>query len=153
MNNMKNFERLYRDYVIKYNKEIAKADAKNEPVFDREMLTKLEFQTMFAATQNDMAKMGRTVTDKKTIDALVDRSIYSRSLAQGIELKKAAARRGIEMTVHEARVWGGLEEIDGAPANVSQFFNDIKITRNNLKAQGLSNSEIAKFIAIEFFGS
>lgn len=150
---MKNFDRLYKDYLIAFEKATNKAKMKNEPIFDSEPFNKTEFRAMYTAASNDMTEIGRTVTDKKVINFLTERQVYSRTLKQGIEIKKAAARRGIELTVHEARVWGGLDNINGAPVGVAQFWNDIRLTEENLKAQGYSNQKIAEYIAIEFFGS
>lgn len=150
---MKNFNNLYKDYLIKFEKQKEKALLRGDPIFDAEALNKVEFEAMFKAAQNDMRNEGRTITDKKTTDFLIDRQVYSRSLKQGIALQKAAAKRGIEMTVHQARVWGGLDDMSGAPANVQTFWNEIRTTQDRLREQGYSSNEVAKFIAIEFFGS
>lgn len=150
---MKNFDRLYKEYLISFENAKEKALKKGEPMFDSERFTRVEFEAMYTAATNDMREEGRTITDKKVIKFLTDRQTYSRSLAQGMALKKAAARRGIELTVHEARVWGGLDDTSGAPENIAQFWNEVKIAQENLKAQGYAGKDIAKFIAIEFFGS
>lgn len=150
---MKNFDRMYKEYIYKFNKAREKALLKGDPIFDETPFTKVEFQTMYSAKQNDMRKEGRTVTEKKTIDALIDSQVYSRSLAQGQALQRAAAKKGIELTVHEARVWGGIEDKTNAPFNVKAFWDEIRVTQSNLREQGYSSNEIAKFIAIEFFGS
>ena len=150
---MKNFDRMYKDYAYKFNKQKEKAMLKGEPIFDETQLTKDQFKTMYTAMQNDMRKAGRTVTEKKTIDALVDNQVYSRSLAQGQALQRAAAKKGINLTVHEARVWGGIEDKTNAPFNVRAFWDEIRSTQSSLRERGYSSSEIAKFIAVEFFGS
>lgn len=150
---MKNFDRLYKDYLLTFERATNKAKMKNEPIFDEKPFSKTEFKAMYVAASSDMMEEGRTITDKKIINFLTERQIYSRSLAQGIALKRAAAKKGIELTVHEARVWGGLEDISGAPIGVVQFWNEIKIAKENLKAQGYSNKDITAYIAIQFFGS
>ena len=150
---MKNFDRMYKDYMYKFNKAKEKAALKGDPIFDETPYTKVEFETMYTGMQNDMRNAGRTVTEKKTIDALIDNQVYSRSLAQGQALQRAAASRGIEMTVHEARVWGGMEDKTNAPFSVKAFWDEIRLAQSNLREQGFSSNEIAKFIAIEFFGS
>lgn len=150
---MANFNRLYKDYKIKYEKAMIKAELKGESMFESDPYSSVEFKAMYEAMQNDMRKEGRTVTPDKTIKALIEKQTYSRSLKQGQALQKAMRERGFDVTVHEARVWGGLEDGANAPQGFQDFWNTIKLRKVELLNQGCSSNEIAKFIAAEFFGS
>lgn len=151
---MKNFNNLYKDYLIKYEKAVEKATEKGEPIFDTKgKYSKIEFKTMYEALQNDMRAEGRTVTSEKTTKALIEKQMYSKTLKQAQVLKKAMSERGFEVTVHEARVWGGLEDNSNAPQGFREFWNAVRLRENELKLLGHSKKKIAEFIAIEFFGS
>lgn len=150
---MANFNRLYKDYKIKYEKAMIKAELKGESMFESEPYSSVEFKAMYEAMQNDMREEGRTVTPDKTIKALIERQTYSRTLKQGQALQRAMRQQGFDVTVHEARVWGGLEESSAAPQGFQDLWNAIKLRKVELLNKGYSSNEIAKFIAIEFFGS
>ena len=150
---MANFNRLYKSYLIKYNAAVEKAYSKGEPMFDSTPLNRIEFENMYETLSKDMRKAGKRITEETIMKNLVDTQTYSRTLAQAQALKKAFAERGLDITVHEARVWGGLEGDETAPQNFQHFWKEIDYRRNILKSQGYSSADISKFIAMEFFGS
>lgn len=139
--------RLYNEYIKLFTREKATA-AKFGMPFDWDYkFNRLEFDTRFQAYKNT----NPDTTAKQIIKDMVDEQRYFHSEKQGRAIKDAAARRGIEITIKEARSWSG--ENSDAPVNVQQFWNEVRATREQLKAQGKTGAQIAEFIAVEFFGS
>lgn len=140
--------RIYNEYTKLFEREKATAE-KYEMPFDWDYkFSKLEFETRFTAYKNTNPEM----STKQIVKDIVDEQRFFHTEKQGRAIKEAAAKRGIELTLKEARSWGG-EDNSSAPENVQLFWNEVRTTREKLKARGMNSSDINKFIAVEFFGS
>lgn len=139
--------RIYNEYIKLFTKEKLSAERQGMPFDWDYKFNRLEFETRFAAYKNTNPEM----TMKQIIRDIVDEQRYFHSERQGRAVRNAAARRGIEMTLREARSWGG--ENSNAPLNVQQFWNEVRAVQAECKRKGMSSAETAKFVAIEIFGS
>ena len=139
--------RIYNDYIKLFTRERLTAEKFGMPFDWDKQFSRLQFETRFQAYKNTNPDM----STKQIVKNIVDEQRYFHTEKQGKSIKAAAEKRGIEMTLKEARSWGG--EDSNAPKNVQQFWDEVRTTKRQLKAKGMSSSQIAEFIAIEFFGS
>lgn len=139
--------RIYNEYIKLFTREKVTAEKFGMPFDWDYKFNQLEFETRFQAYKNTNPDM----STKEIVKNIVDEQRFFHSEKQGRAIRDAAARRGIELTLKEARSWGG--ENSNAPANVQQFWNEVRTAKEQLKARGMNSADINKFIAIEFFGS
>ena len=139
--------RLYNDYITLFNRERSTAVKYGMPFDWDKKFNRLEFETRFKAYKNTNPDMSA----RQIVRSIVDEQRYYHTEKQGRAIKDAAAKRGIELTLKEARSWGGPD--GSAPTNVQRFWNEVRAAREELKAKGLATAEINKFIRVEFFGS
>lgn len=140
--------RIYNEYIELFTRERATAE-KFGMSFDWDYkFNKLEFETRFQAYKNTNPNM----STKQIVKSIVDEQRFFHTEKQGRAIQKAAKKRGIELTLKEARSWGGEDGMT-APKNVQRFWNEVRATREQLKAKGMNSADINKFIAVEFFGS
>lgn len=139
--------RIYNEYIKLFTREKATAQKFGMPFDWDYKFNPIEFETRFKAYKNTNPDMSA----KQIVKDIVDEQRFFHTEKQGKAIQKAAADRGIELTLKEARSWGG--ENSDAPVNVQHFWNEVRTAREQLKARGLTSTDINKFIAIEFFGS
>lgn len=139
--------RIYNEYVKLFTREKATATKFGMPFDWDYKFNPIEFETRFKAYKNTNPDM----STKQIVKDIVDEQRFFHTEKQGRAIQKAAANRGIELTLKQARSWGG--EDNDAPTNVQKFWNEVRARRNALKSRGMNSSDVAKFIAIEFFGS
>lgn len=132
----------YDSYKISYRKQQAKLTRKGLSMYDS-MLTKSEFEAVYEATRNDLkaqvAKGDRKVIGNVT-QTIVTEQTYEYSQRQGKALAKYAKESGQKLTQQQIRAgqidWSALEN-----------------RQAELKAAGLTGSEIKIMIGQEYFGS
>lgn len=140
--------RIYNEYIELFTREKATAEKFGMPFDWDYKFSQLEFETRFQAYKNTNPDM----STKQIVRDIVDEQRFFHTEKQGRAIKDAAARRGIELTLKEARSWGGEDSMT-APKNVQRFWNEVRTAREQLKARGMTSADINKFIAVEFFGS
>ena len=139
--------RIYNEYIKLFTREKATAEKFGMPFDWDYQFNRLEFETRFQSYKNTNPEM----STKQIVKDIVDEQRYFHTEKQGRAIQKAAAIRGIDLTLKEARSWSG--ENNNAPANVQQFWDEVRTTREQLRVRGMASADINKFIAIEFFGS
>lgn len=132
----------YDSYKEAYRKQQNKLTRKGLTMYDS-MLTKSEFEAVYEATRNDLkaqvAKGDRKVIGNVT-QTIVTEQTYEYSQKQGKALAKYAKESGQKLTQQQIRAgqinWSVLEA-----------------RQAELKAAGLTGSEIKTVIGQEYFGS
>ena len=162
------FSKLYKEYKNKMDTAMAKQKAKNRPFWDEaatgqpHYYSKNEFEVHFKAKWADMKADGKKVTETRVVNELVEGHTYGYSAKQAASLKRALQARELDITISEARSWGGqLKEAfqdglpipKGAPESLVELYKDIKARADKLRADGLKSDEIEAMIGHEFFGS
>lgn len=132
----------YDSYKAAYRKQQAKLTRKGLSMYDS-MLTKSEFEAVYEATRNDLkaqvAKGDRKVIGNVT-QTIVTEQTYEYSQKQGKALAKYAKESGQKLTQQQIRAG----QIDWSALETRQA---------ELKAAGLTGSEINTMIGQEYFGS
>lgn len=139
--------RIFNEYIKLFTREKATAQKFGMPFDWDYQFNRLEFETRFNSYKNTNPE----ISTKEIIKAIVDEQRYFHTEKQGRAIQKSAAKRGIELTLKEARSWG--RDASNAPANIQRFWDEVRTTREQLKARGMTSADINKFIAVEFFGS
>lgn len=157
---------LYEQYVKKFNK--AKEYAKeNHLPFYGEKYTKDTFKAYYEATRENLMDADKKATVTNVIKEMVDRQQYGASKEEGKALVAAMERQGVNITLDEARAYRnlfmdteGLEKFEKLPKyqkvqaeKVKEFFDKVKQSYMELKAQGMDTESIKILISNIYFGS
>ena len=138
---MRNWIKLYKTYVARYNKKAVKSYVGLEEVYNFE-----EFRAVYSALEADRIseiKAGKRKVLNITQDLIARQELY-------------------ELTMKQARVvQKRMEELYGEKVSIRQirlgktgaFWDDVRQVQQDLKSQGIVGKENAKVIASTFFGS
>lgn len=138
---MRNWNKLYKTYVEKYNKKVAKS-----PVGMDEVYNFSEFQAIYTALEND--RLAEIEAGKRKV-ANITQDLVARQEKYEMTTKQAAV------------VQKRMEELYGERVSIRQirlgktgeFWGDVKQAQQELKSKGIVGKENAKIIASTFFGS
>ena len=140
----------YELYKILYDKSLKDAQSHDLPFNWNSKFSKVQFETRFQAYKNNDPKL----SNYEIVNSIVDEQRFYHSVAQGKAIKRAAKEKGIFISLEEARSWSPENlEFGKAPPKVGEFWRIVKNRQNQLRKEGKTSSQIAKLIAVEFFGS
>ena len=138
---MRNWNKLYKTYVERYNKKVA-----TSPVGMDEVYSLSEFMSVYTAMETD--RMAEIRAGKRKV-ANITQDIVARQQAYDLSMKQAKV------------VQKRMEELYGEKISIRQirlgktgeFWDDVRQVQQELKSQGIVGKENAKIIASTFFGS
>lgn len=132
----------YESYLKAYFKKEKSLAKKGLQMYDI-VLSKKEFEAVYAATRNDLKRMVEK-GDRKVIgnvtQTIVTEQTYEYSQKQGKALAKYAEATGQQLTQQQIRAG----QID---------WNALTDYQLELKNQGFTSAEISKIVGQEYFGS
>ena len=132
----------YESYLKAYFKKEKSLAKKGLQMYDT-VLSKKEFEAVYAATRNDLKRMVEK-GDRKVIgnvtQTIVTEQTYEYSQKQGKALAKYAEATGQQLTQQQIRAG----QID---------WNALTDYQLELKNQGFTSAEISKIVGQEYFGS
>lgn len=153
-----NYEDLWKTFQSKSKKAERQAKSNGMPFF-KLYKDKQQFIDNFRVARADF---GDTKTINQTITYMVDKQRYTYSKAQAEHLVQSLAAQGRDVSLREARIFGGLtpEEFEeltpkqqGVAKEIREHFNEIDVRYHELRAQGLNAAEAKRIIGIEYYGS
>lgn len=138
---MRNWNKLYKTYVERYNKKAVKS-----PVGMEEIYNFSEFQAVYTALENDRLaeiEAGKRKVANITQDLVAKQEKYEMTTKQAaIVQQRMEELYGERVSLHQIRL-----------GKTGEFWRDVKQAQQELKSQGMVGKENAKIIASTFFGS
>ena len=169
---MKNFkdysqskrDRLYKEYVDKFNKKAKRLQERGIVPNLSTPLPKKNFEAMFDTYAIDLfdRRPEASQTTTNVIKEIIDKGVYSGTVKQGQTVRNAIERKyNAKVSLAEVRAYAGLDKDSlyeliasgKVQPEVSQFYIDMNNRYNELLGEGKSTTEIAGIIGEEFFGS
>ena len=157
-------DRLYKEYVDKFNKKAERLQERGIVPNLSTPLPKKNFEAMFDTYAIDLfnRRPEASQTTTNVIKEIIDKGVYSGTVKQGQAVRDAIERKyNTKVSLAEVRAYAGLDKGDlyelitsgKVRPEVSQFYIDMNNRYDELLNKGLSTTEIADTIAEEFFGS
>lgn len=160
-----NFGSLYRTYEKDFYEAKRAAKKLGLPMTNGQKLNKTEFEYSYNAAKNFLIdKKGKAnPTNREILNEIIDRQQYSGTERQGRALAKAMRERGFDVDTRAARAYflyakeDSLDllspELQTHAREIQRFFSQQREYANELKSLGYDSSQIAKMVAITFYGS
>ena len=138
---MRNWIKLYKTYVARYNKKAVKSYVGLEEVYNFE-----EFRAVYSALEADRMseiKAGKRKVANITQDLIARQEMYEMTMKQAkVVQKRMEELYGEKKSIRQIRL-----------GKTGEFWNDVRQLQQDLKSQGIVGKENAKIIASTFFGS
>ena len=138
---MRNWIKLYKTYVARYNKKAVKSYVGLEEVYNFE-----EFRAVYSALEADRIseiKAGKRKVANITQDLIARQELYELTMKQArVVQKRMEELYGEKMSIRQIRL-----------GKTGEFWSDVRQAQKELKDKGIVGKENAKIIASTFFGS
>ena len=138
---MRNWIKLYKTYVARYNKKAVKSYVGLEEVYNFE-----EFRAVYSALEADRIseiKAGKRKVANITQDLIARQELYELTMKQArVVQKRIEELYGEKMSIRQIRL-----------GKTGEFWADVRQAQQELKDKGIVGKENAKIIASTFFGS
>ena len=138
---MRNWIKLYKTYVARYNKKAVKSYVGLEEVYNFE-----EFRAVYSALEADRIseiKAGKRKVANITHDLIARQELYQLTMKQArVVQKRIEELYGEKMSIRQIRL-----------GKTGEFWSDVRQAQQELKDKGIVGKENAKIIASTFFGS
>ena len=138
---MRNWIKLYKTYVARYNKKAVKSYVGLEEVYNFE-----EFRAVYSALEADRIseiKAGKRKVANITQDLIARQELYKLTMKQArVVQKRIEELYGEKMSIRQIRL-----------GKTGEFWSDVRQAQQELKDKGIVGKENAKIIASTFFGS
>ena len=138
---MRNWIKLYKTYVARYNKKAVKSYVGMEEVYNFE-----EFRAVYSALEADRMseiKAGKRKVANITQDLIARQELYKLTMKQArVVQKRMEVLYGEKMSIRQIRL-----------GKTGEFWSDVRQAQQELKDKGIVGKENAKIIASTFFGS
>lgn len=138
---MRNWIKLYKTYVARYNKKAVKSYVGLEEVYNFE-----EFRAVYSALEADRIseiKAGKRKVANITQDLIARQELYELTMKQArVVQKRMEELYGEKMSIRQIRL-----------GKTGEFWSDVRQAQQELKDKGMVGKENAKIIASTFFGS
>lgn len=142
---MRNWDKLYENYVIKYIKK-----QETSPVSMTPILTKSEFMGTYVSVENErksQVKAGkRTAVTNITRDIVSEQQEYAYSVKEARAIKNAYKHLDLADDISYKKIRTG--EI-----NLDEFWDMVRANQKYYKDLGYSSKRVNEIIAQEIFGS
>ena len=138
---MRNWIKLYKTYVARYNKKAVKSYVGMEEIYNFE-----EFRAVYSALEADRIseiKAGKRKVANITQDLIARQELYELTMKQArVVQKRMEELYGEKMSIHQIRL-----------GKTGEFWSDIRQAQQELKDKGIVGKQNANIIASTFFGS
>lgn len=138
---MRNWIKLYKTYVARYNKKAVKSYVGMEEIYNFE-----EFRAVYSALEADRIseiKAGKRKVANITQDLIARQELYELTMKQAkVVQKRMEELYGEKISIRQIRL-----------GKTGEFWDDVRQAQQDLKSQGIVGKENAKIIASTFFGS
>lgn len=138
---MRNWNKLYKTYVERYNKKAIKSPVKMEEIYDIN-----EFKSNYTAMERVRKaeiKKGKRKVANITQDIVAKQQLYDFTTKQAKAIQENMEKiYGKKVSIRQIRL-----------GQTGEFLDDVRQLQQELRSQGIVGKENAKIIASTFFGS